>query len=296
MWFSNVRFYPLDADFEWGDVESAVKKSAFVPIGPAEARRVGWVAPSGGGPLVYSALKAHLLCLVTEEKILPASAINRLVQSAADELERKENRKVNRRERKLMKEAIVTDRLPKALTRVRKTFGYYDEQLRMLVIDAASEKVADAFIFQLRRDLFSLPALVPVCSDRPEDKLRAWAEGLEMPVGVTVGNAIDLWMADGTVKFRNWEVHSREVWDSISGGAEVSSLALSFDERLSFVLDSTLALRRMKPLGMLKKEVEQAEDPLAQFDAEFCLQVGEFRQLIPAVCRWLGGLKDLKDL
>ena len=68
-------------------------------------------------------------------------------------------------------------------------------------------------------------------------------------------------------------------------------LALTFDERLSFVLTEKLEIKRLDFLDVVKEKVEESgvEDAQAMFDASFALMTGELARLLPELMDALGG-------
>ena len=68
-------------------------------------------------------------------------------------------------------------------------------------------------------------------------------------------------------------------------------LALTFDDRISFVLTEKLEIKRIDFLDVVKEKLDEqgAEDARALFDAGFALMTGELGRLLPALLEALGG-------
>jgi len=68
-------------------------------------------------------------------------------------------------------------------------------------------------------------------------------------------------------------------------------LALTFDDRVSFVLTEKMEIKRLDFLDVVKEKVDAsgAEDARALFDAGFALMTGEIALLLPALVEALGG-------
>lgn len=299
MWFKNLMFYPIDRTFVWAPQadHERLQAHAFQPVPKMSLASAGWVAPYPGVSdlLCWSVQRAHLLCWQVEEKILPASSIHSLAAAKVAVLEEQHGRALNKRERAGVKDAIVGERLPDALTRIRRTYLLYDEVLRMLIVDAGSSRVAEAAVSALRRTLGALPAVVPIVQWRPEDVLTRWLDARGVPERLALGHDADLEQDGAAIRFRRHPLAGHEIETLVdSGTAEVMALALCWEDRLSFLLTADLAVKRLKFLDLVQAESmgkkATAEDAAAVFDADLAIQVGEFRRFLPELLGWFGGL------
>ena len=68
-------------------------------------------------------------------------------------------------------------------------------------------------------------------------------------------------------------------------------LAMTFDDRLSFVLTERGEIKRLDFLDVIRDQVkaDEHEDAQSIFDAEFALMTGELLRLLPAVVGAMGG-------
>lgn len=302
MWFKNLMFYPVDRDFAWLPVDAAeselLQARAFQPVPSLSLSSAGWVPPCPvASPLRWTVQRAHLMCWQVEEKILPAAAIRSLTEARIAVLEEQQGRALNKRERAGVKDALIAERLPDALTRIRRTFVLYDEVLRMVIVDAASAKMAEAAVSALRQTLGGLPARVPVVRLRPENVLTQWLDGRGVPEQMELGTDADIEQDDATIRFRRHPLAGSEIEALLMGRtAEVTALALSWADRLSFMLTADLAVKRLRFLDLVKAESMNqkatAEDAAALFDADLAIQVGEFRRFLPELLGWFGGLVE----
>jgi recombination associated protein RdgC len=76
----------------------------------------------------------------------------------------------------------------------------------------------------------------------------------------------------------------------IAGGKVVTRLGMTWNDRISFVLDDKLQLKRLAFLDILKESTEgQAENEEERFDLDFALMTGELARLIDDLLAALGG-------
>jgi DNA recombination-dependent growth factor C len=119
MFFRNLITYRLQAPWAMTAEQLAehLSKKTFQPCGGLDRERRGWVPPVGNGSLVHSVNGQWLIALRSEKKRLPASAVKRAVSVRADEFEKTQGVRPGRRQLKEIKEQVIDDLLPRALTR-----------------------------------------------------------------------------------------------------------------------------------------------------------------------------------
>ena len=81
-----------------------------------------------------------------------------------------------------------------------------------------------------------------------------------------------------------------EIKSHLAAGKLPTRLALTWDDRISFVLTEKLEIKRLAFLDLLKEEAEKsAEHADEQFDADFALMTGELVRFLPQLVEALGG-------
>ncbi|MDX5299297.1 MAG: recombination-associated protein RdgC [Gammaproteobacteria bacterium] len=72
---------------------------------------------------------------------------------------------------------------------------------------------------------------------------------------------------------------------------QVTRLAVTWDDALSFIVDEDLSLRRLKFADTLQEKLDdvQSDDAAARFDAAFTLMTLELERLFPALFDAFGG-------
>ena len=68
-------------------------------------------------------------------------------------------------------------------------------------------------------------------------------------------------------------------------------LALTWNDRISFVLTESFQIKRLAFLDILKESAEQAENEDERFDIDFALMTGETNLMIQAIFSALGGIE-----
>ncbi|MDR1462692.1 MAG: recombination-associated protein RdgC, partial [Azoarcus sp.] len=118
-----------------------------------------------------------------------------------------------------------------------------------------------------------------------------WLAG-EAPANFTIDQDCELRSVSeekATVRYAHHPLDGGEIKDHLSTGKMPTKLALTFNDRVSFVLTDKLELKRLDFLDVVREEVGSEDDAEALFDAEFALMTGELARLIPALLEALGG-------
>ena len=140
MWFKNIFIYRLPANCAI-TAAALQEKLALKPLQPCsglDKQSRGWVSCRGDDRLVHVANQQILFALGVEQKLLPASIINRFAKERVADIEAQQGYKVGRKELKSIKEAVTEELLPRAFSMQRTTFAWLDPINGRLVIDAAS--------------------------------------------------------------------------------------------------------------------------------------------------------------
>ncbi|MCA1790643.1 MAG: recombination-associated protein RdgC, partial [Thioalkalivibrio sp.] len=77
-------------------------------------------------------------------------------------------------------------------------------------------------------------------------------------------------------------------------GRRVVKLALTLDERMRFVLDEEMGVKRLAFEDVVLEPLEDVDgdDDLARMDARFTLVSLELEAMLPRILEWFGGEED----
>ncbi|WP_396621396.1 recombination-associated protein RdgC [Marinobacter sp. W-8] len=299
MWFRNARVFRFTKPFDISAeaLEEKLQADAFKPCGPQETNRQGWVPPLGkhGDQLVHSANGYHLIALRKEEKILPGPVVKEAVEERAEAIELEQGRKVRRKEKDELKEQVMLEMLPQAFSRNRRCFAYLAPQDGVLVVDAGSAKQAEDLASTLRKSLGSLPVRPPAVEQSPAFTFTGWLnESIDHPANITLGSECELKDPSedgGVVRCKGLDLKADEIRNHLEAGMQVTKLAVTWDDNVSFVLDEELGIRRLKFGETLQEQLDDVDvdDALAKFDAAFTIMTLELSRLIPGLLEALGG-------
>jgi recombination associated protein RdgC len=115
-----------------------------------------------------------------------------------------------------------------------------------------------------------------------------------------LGDEYELQDADkegGIVRCRRQDPFSEEIQSHLEAGKQVTKLALTWRERLEFIVTEELVVKRLRFTDALKQEMdEEHEDPVVQFDSDFAFMSGELSLFIKALIDAFGGESEAEPV
>lgn len=301
MWFRNLQLYRIgkSVNLDPDILETRLAAEAFRPCGRMDSTTLGWTTPLGrhGQQLIHAANGYFMLCARREEKIIPATVVRQLLEEKVADVEAAEDREVYRREKLRLKEEIMVDLLPRALSRVSNQFAYIDSRNRLLIVDSASASKAEMLIGLLRDTLGRFPAIPVEVNNSLPGLMTRWLNGEPMPSGLSLGSECELRHPDpegGIVSCKHQDLGAGEVRNHIKAGKYAVRVALNWKDRLNCVLHEDLSLHRLKFDDIVHEQEDASghDDPAAMFDLDFSLMTLELAAFLPALIEILGGEVD----
>lgn len=298
MFFRNLtlfRFSPAVAD-DLARLDDVLGEHRLRPCGPLEMFTKGFVPPVGRGEeaaLTHVVKHSTMVTVGGEDKLLPAAVINDELQRKVQKIAEEEGRKVGGRERKRIKEDLLTELLPRAFVRTSRLSAYVDRKHGWLVIDTSSRKSAENALTQMREALGSFPAVPLAPEEGPRVLMTDWLANGNLPAGLAFGDEVELRdPASNTgaiAKCRRQDLDAEEIKEHLRNGKQVFQLGLVFDNRMSFVLGEDLIVRKLKFLDVVLDEMgDSHQDAAAEADASFALLTLELERLLGKLEEWFG--------
>ncbi|MGO4306357.1 recombination-associated protein RdgC [Cupriavidus sp. RAF12] len=295
MWFKNLQIHRFSAPWTLSaeDVEASLAKHAFFPGTSLEMQTQGWASPRDNGQLVHCVNRQMLLVLRTEKKLLPATVVNQVTKARAVELEEQQGFKPGRKQLKELKEQITEELLPRAFSIRRDTRVWIDPVNGWLAIDAAATAKADEVRGMLFKAIDPLPVVGLHVNQSPVAAMTEWLATDTAPAGFTVDQEIELQSSaetKATVRYVRHPLDPEDLRRHIAAGKRCTRLAMTWNDRVSFVLTDTLAVKRVAPLDVIKEQADGTlHDEDERFDADFALMAGELAAMLGDLTDALGG-------
>lgn len=296
MWYKNAIIYllPDGWQLEAGFAEK-LEQAAFTPCMGLDWFSEGFVPPTPfSSDFVFTAQNSNRVCLKHEEKVLPSATVRDLVHEKVAEIQEAEARIVWYEEKQQLKEQIVDDLLPRALTQSRRTEAIFDTERGYLLVNEASDKRAEQMLIKLREALGGLKVAMPHTRESPASLMTEWllqghAEGdFELGYNVLLQGVGDV---VPKVKISKKDLTHPEVIQHAKNGMKVVELELEWREQISFTLTQNFALKRIRFLDVLQEEAEQGDDTASlMFSSQIIMTTalgGMLDELANLLCGWV---------
>ncbi len=294
--FKNLIAYRIGAGWSapsLAALEEALQGAAFQPCGPTEPLSVGWVSPRGQEHgAMAEAIDGHwILRLAVERRVVPASTIRGELEARCKAIEAEQGRKPGRKEKRDLKDEIVQTLMPRAFTKRSMHWLWLHPEERLLVVGAASTRGAEAVlqpIVDLMADLRHVMPISPLhTAMSPAAAMSEWLSTQEPPQGFAIERELELkdpGEERSVVRYARHHLALEEIGQHIREGKLPTRLAMNWEDRLSFVLTDTMALKRLA-----LSEVDKAPPGEERFDADVAITTGELGGLIAGLIEALGG-------
>ena len=277
-------------------LEEALDKARFAPCGASQEKSVGWMEPRGQahGPLTEVIGGQWILQQMVETKAVPGSVVKRKVEERAQQIEATTGRKPGKKEKRELAEDARQALLPMAFTKQSTVRVWIDPQNARLVLDAGSQSKADETMTALVTAIDGLAVQLVDTKTSPAVAMSEWLSTHEAPPGFSVDRECELKAPDesrAVVRYTRHALDTDEVSQHITMGKVPTRLALTWNDRVSFVLTEALQLKKVALLDVVLEDKPAAAGDRKDdgFDTDVALITGELRQLLPALFDALGG-------
>ncbi len=256
-------------------LEQSLSAHSLSPCAPHETERIGFVPPRNSGTFVHSIDGLHLIALGVERKVLPASAVRQAAE-ARDTAS-----------------LPAADPARRAFSHTDKTFAWLDTKNQLLGIDSATpSKVGDlAELIMLTTDI-RLRTHRTVAA--PSSAMASWLADGKAPGRFAIDRNPGPAGA-GEARPGHAEHAPEAARRNPAEGKAVRNLALTWADRISFVLSDAMFIQQIGFLDPLKAQSAMpAENEEERFDRNFALMTGELAQMYQELVSALGGSSDVQ--
>ena len=296
MWFRNLKVFRLTP--HWADhietMGEALKSHAFAGSDDLSATAQGWVAPrENDDRLAVPVQGQYLLALRLEKKLLPATVINQETKARALLLEAEQGYKPGRKQLKDLKQSVTDELMPRAFRIARDIGVWVDPVNRWLVVDAASSGQAEEVLSALGKSMHPYPVEPIQLSHSVTGLMTNWMIAGQAPDGFGL-DPESQWQSTGdsagVIRYVRHELSNEAITRHVQAGYQCTRLALTWQDRISFVLTETADCKRVNALDILQERAnaESGTTPEDKLDSDFMLMTAELNQLLIALTEALG--------
>lgn len=296
--FKNLFIFRLTEKFTLSVEELAEKLAKFrAKEPPAMISRTEGFAPVIDDELVVETNDCMTFCFQQFDKILPSSVVNDELDKRIAKIKEEQGRMVYRKEKAEIKDHIFFEFLPRAFIRQSKTFAYIDVKNDYLIVNTSSQSKAEDVLSSLRKVLEGLPALPIQTNYSLSDNMTGWVIGGSGEF-FTIDDECRLFDEEtksSVISIKNIDPTSEIIAENIAESMRVSSLAVTYKDRVSFVLDSDFIIKRLKFLDLAMEERGEFEagNEREKLLADAILMTGEIRALLGDLIKTFGGFREI---
>ena len=274
-------------------IEESLVANSFTPCGPSQEKSTGWAPPRGEdhGAMLESVGGQWIMKLMTETRAVPGTVITQKAKERAKQIEATTGRKPGKKEMRDIKEDIQLELLPLAFPKESATLVWIDPVTKLLAIDASSQARADDVVTELVKAIDDLAVRLITTTHSPTGAMSEWLISQEPPAGFTVDQECELKAADetkATIKYGHHPLDIEEIKAHVNAGKLPTKLAMTYDDRISFVLTEGMQLKKIKASYVVFTETKDVEFS-SYFDGNVVIATGGLARLVPDLLEALGG-------
>lgn len=288
MFFKALSVYRLEPDWlqQLPPLAEALAEHPVPPMTALSLEVCGW------SPAVLAADDAEQITLLRDYRNVPAAAVRRQVAALLSEREAQQGHRAGRRQIRAIKEEVLARMTPSVPVQRADYQAVVDRRAGLLLVNTATAARADAFTHELRKVLGSLPA-TPLKPDRPmQYLLTRWLAGAELPDVFHVDRECQLVAPDetkATVSYARHALEGQDIDQHLQAGKLATRLAMTWRERLSFVIDDQVRIRKLQFMDSMRIAENRDElDGEAAEQADLTLMVGELREFVAELAAAIG--------
>lgn len=296
--FKNLLIFKINPEWNQSipEIEFALAADRFVECGSSQESSIGWIEPRGEkhGPLIESIGGQWIIKSLLESKVVPGSVVKEESAKKISQIERQTGRKPGKKEIKELREDIRLKLLPRAFPKKSGAIVWINPETRLLAMEASSQGRADEIITLLVKSLQGLSVTSLNTQQSPSACMATWLTTQEVPSPFSADQDCMLKASDQTkasVKYAKHPLDIEEIRDHIASGKVPTQLAMTWDDKVSFVLTEVMGIKKIEFLDGVF-EGQAAADKDSGFDADVALSTGTLAPLITDLVEALGGLLD----
>ena len=213
----------------------------------------------------------------------PGSVVKRRTEEIAEQMEKQTGRKPGKKIMKELKEQALLELLPMAFTKQSVTRVWIAPKQRMLVLDSGSQAKAEEVVTLLIKEIDGLALSLLQTEMSPAVAMAHWLGTGEAPYQFSIDRECELKSPDemkSVVRYARHPLDTEEVRQHILTGKTPTKLAMSWRDRVSFILTETMQVKKLALLDVVMEAHKGSNKPPKDeaFDADVAIATGELCQ------------------
>lgn len=273
------------------------KLPTFTPCEGTQEKSVGSLPPRGNKHdklYEWTGTDHAVLRVVVETRSVPGSVVQKELDKQIEQLERDTGRKPGKRERREMREDIRSSLLPTAFPKQTVIPVFVDTINDIMVIGSTSNTRVDDVLTLLVANVPGVQ-IVPIQTQQSSASVMTTLllDATGDSTDFTIGRECELVARDesnAVVRYSKHALQVDEVYDHIKGGKLPTKLALTWQDRVSFVLTDVMKLKKINFLDIVFEGSQLSTDTEEDnFDTNAAIVTTELRNLITDLIELHGG-------
>jgi recombination associated protein RdgC len=285
MWFKQLQLFKLPKQtFSVETITEKLEQLAFTPCLPSFPYSTGWVSPvdEDDAPLVRAVNGYIMVCIQIEEKILPNIVISQELKEKIKQIESGQDRKVRQKEKLSLKDEITFTLLPRAFTKLSRLYAFIDTKNNWLVLGSTSASKNEQFLTLFKRSICEEVQTLDII--KPTAIFTHWLKTQDYPSLFAIENACVLQdpnQQKRVIRCQHQDLFAQSIQALIKDGCEAKQIALSWHDRVKFVLAEDFSLRSIQyEEDILSQAKDIGETKQQRFDADFLIMTETLTSLL----------------
>ena len=285
MWFKQLQLFRLTPQkFDIEAIKEKLEQLSFQPCLPSMPYSSGWASPvdEEEAPILRAVNGYIMLCMQTEEKILPATVVRQELNNKVKKIELAQDRKVRQKEKLTLKDEITFTLLPRAFTKISRIYAYIDTKNHWFVIGSTSaaknEQLLTLFKRTITEDIHTLDLT------KPSSILTHWLKTQKYPDVFAIENSgvlQDINQQKRVIRCQHQDLFVPSIQSFIKDGCEARQLGLSWHDRVKFTLADDFTLRSIQyDDDILTQANDVGETAQQRFDADLLIMTETLSSLL----------------
>lgn len=303
MWFKQLQVFALNSAMilQREKLIEQLQQLVFTPCLPSLPSSIGWVPPleDNDSPLVQTLTHAAMLALQFEEKLLPASVIRQTLKEKIQTLEAETQQKIRGQDKARLKDEIKQTLLTQAFSKITRTHAYIDFKRGWLLLATTHGKKTEHFINLFKR-----------CLDVDVTRLQFDNLGNIMTQWLLSDHSLNKTFAiekkatlhdpnntQRIIRCQQQNLFSDSIQGLIKDGCRVKQLSLTWQDRVSFILNDDFSFSNIHYHDELKSYAKDigSETAQQQFITDFNLMEGSLGSLLESLIQTLNQASSPKQ-
>jgi len=161
-----------------------------------------------------------------------------------------------------------------------------------LGVNTGSASMFDTVLRKLIKAFEVLPIDALITEMSPSAAMTKWLAIDEAPDNFTIDNDTELRSnteSKATVRYVRHTLEHADMQHHIEAGKRCTRLAMTWNDRVSFVLSEGMTIKSIAPLDIINETISDAANEIERAEGDLILMTGEFRRMLTDIVVALGG-------